>query len=61
MWALVPRKTQILIIAALAIILAWGIEALLEIIQGERTSTLKFISLVATLISTVLVGVVSAV
>jgi SMODS-associating 2TM, beta-strand rich effector domain len=61
MWALVPRKTQILIIAALAIILAWGMEALLEIIQGERTSTLKFISLVATLISTVLVGVVSAV
>jgi hypothetical protein len=41
MWALVPRKTQILIIAALAIILAWGMEALLEIIQGERTSTLK--------------------
>ena len=61
MWALVPRKTQILIIAALAIILTWGMEALLEIIQGERTSTLKFISLVATLISTVLVGVVSAV
>jgi len=42
-------------------ILAWGIAALLEVIQGERTSTLKYISLVATLISTVLVGIVSAV
>jgi hypothetical protein len=48
-------------VAALAIILAWGIEALLEIIQGERTSTLKFISLVATIISTVLAGVANAV
>ncbi len=61
MWALVPRKTQILIIAGLAIVLAWGIEALWVIIQGERTSTLKFIALVATIISTGIVGVVSAI
>jgi SMODS-associating 2TM, beta-strand rich effector domain len=61
MWELLSRKTQILIVVALAMILAWGIAALLEVIQGERTSTLKYISLVATLISTVLVGIVSAV
>ena len=60
MWALVPRKTQILLIAGLAIVLAWGMEALWKIIQGTTSSPLKSISLVAMLISTVLAGIVSA-
>ncbi len=60
MWALVSGKKQVLIIAGLAIILAWGIEALVELIQGERTSILKFISLIVTIISTVFAGIVSA-
>ncbi len=61
MWALVPRKTQVLIVGGVAIILAWGIEASLEIIQGSSPPTWKFISLVATIISFVLVGIVSVI
>ena len=47
------------IIAALSITLAWGIEGLSEIIQGSPSSTLKFISLVAIAISSVLSIIVS--
>src|SRR5712692_4649280 len=60
MWALVPRKTQVLVVVGLSIVLAWGMEALLKIIQGTTPSPLKSISLVAMIISTVFAGIVSA-
>lgn len=60
MWALLSRKNQVSIIAALSITLAWGIEGLSEIIQGSPSTTLKFISLVAMAISSVLSIIVSA-
>ena len=60
MWALLSRKNQVAIIAALAITLAWGIEGLSEIVQGSPSSALKFISLVAMVISGVLTVIVGA-
>lgn len=59
MWALLSRKNQVSIIAALSIALAWSVEGLSEIIQGSPSSTLKFISLVTLIISSVLSIIVS--
>ena len=59
MWALVGWKTQVLIIVGLAIILVGAVEALWEMAQGEETPSFRFISLVAMMISTVLVGIAS--
>ena len=54
MWGLLPRKTQTLTIAGLAIILAWSIEAASQWATGQPLSMLKIISLVGTGISIVL-------
>jgi hypothetical protein len=51
MWALVPWKSQVLIVAGLAIVLAWGIDGLAASITGEPVSILKYVSLVATIIA----------
>jgi hypothetical protein len=61
MWALLPRSTQVLIIAALAIVLAWGAEGASQWLSGNATSTLKYISLVASLISVGLAALAGAV
>ncbi len=61
MWDLLSRKTQVFIIASLSIILAWGIEGISEIVQGVPTTELKFISLVAMTISSILTVIVSAI
>jgi hypothetical protein len=60
MWALLPRKTQVLVIAALSIVLVWGIEAAAGLITSEPPSELKLISLVASIISVVVVGIAGA-
>ena len=60
MWALVPRKTQILVVAALSIVLAWGIEAAAGLVTSKPPSELKFISLVASIISVVGAGIAGA-
>ena len=59
MWALVGRKTQVLIIVGFSIFLVGGVEALWEMMQGEETSSFRLISLVAMIISTVLAGIAS--
>lgn len=56
MLQLIPFRRQVLIVTALAIVLAWGAEALLEKLQGEPATPLKFISLIATIIAIVGVG-----
>lgn len=60
MWALVPRKTQILVVAALSIILAWGIEAAAGLVTNKPPSELKLISLVASIISVLGAGIAGA-
>jgi hypothetical protein len=54
MWGLLPRKTQTLIVAGLAIILAWGLEGASQWATGQPLSMLKIISLVGTGVSIVL-------
>jgi hypothetical protein len=60
MWTLLPRKIQTLIVAALAIMLAWGIEGAAGFVTNKPPSELKLISLVATVISVVAAGIASA-
>jgi hypothetical protein len=61
MWGLLSRRTQVLVIAGLAIILAWGIEGAAAVVTGTPTWTLKLVSLVVTIICTGVVGIASAV
>lgn len=61
MWGLLSRRTQVLVVAGLAIILAWGTEGVAAVLTGSVPSTLKLISLVVTIISTVIVAITSAV
>jgi hypothetical protein len=60
MWGLLPRKTQILIIAGLAILLAWAIEGATGLLTGNPPSEWKLISLVVMVISTGMVTIASA-
>src|SRR5262245_2518831 len=57
MWGIVPKRTQVLVVAAVAIALAWALEAAVEWVGGEPKTPLKWVSLTATLIMTPLVGV----
>jgi SMODS-associating 2TM, beta-strand rich effector domain len=61
MWALLSRRTQVLVVAGLAIILAWGIEGAAGSVTGNAPSALKLISLVVTVICTGIIGLASAV
>jgi hypothetical protein len=61
MWGLLPRKTQILTIAGLAILLAWAIEGAAGLLTGNPPSEWKLISLVVMVISTGMVTIASAV
>jgi hypothetical protein len=61
MWALLPRRTQVLIVATLSILLAWGIEAIVGLLTASPPPVFKFASLVASVISVIIVGMASAV
>jgi hypothetical protein len=57
MWGLLPRHTQVLIISALSILLAWGIEAAYGLMSHHSPPLWKCISLAAWSISIVLAGI----
>jgi SMODS-associating 2TM, beta-strand rich effector domain len=61
MWGLLSRRTQVLVIAGLAIVLAWGIEGAAVLFTGNVPSPIKLIALVVTIISTAIVAIASAV
>jgi hypothetical protein len=61
MWGLLSRKTQVLIIGGLAIVLVWAIEGAAGLLTGNRPSDLKLISLVVMIISTGIVAIASAI
>jgi SMODS-associating 2TM, beta-strand rich effector domain len=60
MWHLLPWRKQVLVVTALAIVMAWAIDAVAEWLQGERAPLLKFISLIATVIAVGVASVASA-
>jgi hypothetical protein len=60
-WGLLSRRTQVLVIAGLANILAWGIDGAVALLTGNPPSALKLIALVVTIISTGVVAIASAV
>jgi hypothetical protein len=60
MWCLVSRRTQVLVVAGLAIILAWGIDGAAAVLTGKPPSTLKLISLVVSIICTGIVAIANA-
>jgi hypothetical protein len=61
MWGLLPRKTQVLIIVGLAIVLPWTIEGATGLLTGNTPSELKLISLVVTITSSGIAAVGGAV
>jgi hypothetical protein len=61
MWLLLSRRMQVLVVAGLAIILAWGIEGAAAVLTGKPPSAPKLISLVVTIICTGVVAIASAV
>jgi hypothetical protein len=61
MWGLLDRKAQALIVVGLAALLTMALQGLAELFTGDRPSTLKLISLVTFLITTVVVAIVNLV
>jgi len=61
MWGLLSRRTQVLVIASVAIILAWGIAGAVALFAGNSPSVFKLISLVVTIICTGIVSIATAV
>lgn len=59
MWQLLPWKSQALVVAALAIVLAWSIEAVVHFATGDKVNILKYTSLIATIITLLVAGAVS--
>lgn len=57
MWSLLSRRSQMLILVGLTAILLLGLQGLSEWWTGEQPSLLKFVSLAATVIGTVLLAV----
>jgi len=51
MWGLLPRSTQVLVVAGLGIIIAWALEGVSALITGAPKSPLHFVSLAATVIT----------
>jgi SMODS-associating 2TM, beta-strand rich effector domain len=58
-WHLIPLRWQVLIITACAVVLAWAFDGATEWLQGQRAPLLKFISMFATIITTVVAGIAS--
>jgi hypothetical protein len=61
MWGLLSRRTQVLVIASVAIILAWGIEGATSLFTGNSPSAVKLISMVVTIICSGIVTIATAV
>ena len=61
MWGLLSRRTQVLVIASVAIIVTWGIEGAASLFTGNSPSAVKLISLVVTIICSGIVTVATAV
>jgi hypothetical protein len=57
MWAVLPRKGQILIVVAAAVVVVWALDAVLDWWTEKDGSVLGRISLTATILGVVLVGV----
>src|SRR5947208_17093299 len=57
MWSLLPRKYQVLLVAGSGILIAWAIDGAFAWWAGHSAGPLKFLSLAATLVGTVLVGI----
>jgi hypothetical protein len=60
MWHLLPWTKQVVVIVALAVLLAWGLDWVYEWLQGQRAPLLKFISFFAMVITLGVAGVASA-
>lgn len=54
MWALLPRKFQLVIVLAAGFLIAYGLEAGWALFTGQESGLLKWVSLVATLVGVVL-------
>jgi hypothetical protein len=61
MWELLSRRTRVLVVAGVAIILVSGIEGAAALFIEKPPSAFKLISLVVTIISTVIVAIAGAV
>jgi hypothetical protein len=59
MWQLLPWKKQVLVAAVLAVVLAWSIEAAVRWVNGDSVNILKYGSLIATIITIPVAGIVS--
>jgi hypothetical protein len=61
MWRLLPWSKQVVVVVALAVLLAWALDGLFELLQGHRAPLLKFISLFAMVITIGVAGVAAAI
>jgi hypothetical protein len=59
MWQLIPWKKQTLIVSAIAVVFAWGLDATFGWILDQPAPLLKFISLIGMLITVGVVGIAS--
>src|SRR5216683_1427324 len=57
MWSLLPRRYQVLIVAGSGIITAWAIDGAYAWYAGHPAGPLKFVSLAATIVATLLVAI----
>nr|WP_314469811.1 hypothetical protein [uncultured Sphingomonas sp.] len=55
MWALISRRTQVMVLVGLTAFLLLGVQATIELWTGTQPSLFKVVSLVATIVGTVLV------
>ena len=60
MWALFSRKTQVLLVAGGGILIAWALDGLFALYTGHPAGLLKWISLSATIVGTLIAAVASA-
>jgi hypothetical protein len=59
MWQLLSWKNQVLVVAVLAIVLAWSIEAVVHWASGNSVEIIKYASAIATVITLVIAGAIS--
>jgi hypothetical protein len=60
-WHLLHWRTQVLVVTAMAIVLAWAVDASVDFLQGHRAPLLKFISFFALIITVGAGGIASVV
>ncbi len=56
MWSLLPRSSQLTVIVAATFCLAWACDAAYQLLTGQMSNNLKFISLFVFVISVVFAG-----